>query len=202
MKPKGLLFTLFILYWIVVYGVALFSGKFRNDFRQTSVSHFIPYGYSMFTPMTKTKFHVTYDFYKDDNLEKKVSLGEYIESEYDKGLIYNKSTFVKSKIFMDQIYQLDLAFQKFHYQGIFKNKTFEELIGTDSKLKSIVANVQNFSDLYIKENPLQKFDSVLISIKREPMILPFNKNYKGDYTYVIGDTVFYRSNYIFKRSEK
>lgn len=203
MKPKGVLFSLFILYWIAVYGVALFSSNLRNGFRQTTLSQFIPYGYSMFTPMTKTKFDVNYEFYKNGNTVKNISLQDYIDSEYDKGLIHNKTTFVKSKIYLDQVYQLDLAFQKNQYAQLSNSDqgNFEEVINKDENLKSIVQNIHIFSKLYLKENQELAADSVVISVKREPMILPFNPEYKGDFTYVLGDTVFYKTNLILSENQ-
>lgn len=203
MKPKGVLFSLFILYWIVVYGVALFSSDLRNSFRQTALSHFIPYGYSMFTPMTKTRFDVNYEFYKNGNAVKNIFLQDYINSEYNKGLIHNKTAFVKYKIYLDQIYQLDLAFQKNQYAQLSDSEqgNFEEVINKDENLKSIIQNVRNFSKLYLKEKPELTADSVIISIKRKPMILPFNPEYKGDFTYVLGDTVFYKTNLILSENQ-
>ncbi len=204
MKPKGLLFALFILYWIVVYGVALFSGKIRSEFRQSTLSHFVPYGYSMFTPMTKTKFDVSYEFYENGKPIKILSLREYIDAEYDKGLLYNKTAFVKSKIYLDQIYQLDLAFQKNQYARMNNPETkgFEDVIQEEENLNSIIRNIQNFSKLYIEENPSLTVDSVIISVRRKPMILPYKPDYTGDYTYVLGDTVFYHTDYIFPNSIK
>lgn len=202
MKPKGLLLALFILYWIAVYGIALFSGKFRNDFRQTSLSHFVPYGYSMFTPMTKTTFDVSYQFYKDGNLAEIVSLRNYLDAEFNKGLFHNKASTVKSRVYLEQIYKLDLAFQKEQYAGINnpENQDFEKTVANDESLKSIAQNIINFSKIYKEENPSLEADSVGVSVYRKPMILPFNPGYKGDYTYILGDMVFYKSSYIFPNS--
>lgn len=195
MKPKGLLFTLFILYWVAVLGVALFSSEFRQEFRKTSLSNFVPFGYSMFTPMTKTNFDVRYEFFKNGKSIENVSLENYLEKEFDKGLIYNKSATIKSRIYFDQIYQFDLAFQKNHYAKSTQSSTenFDDIINKDENLKSITENIQNFSKLYLNENSISA-DSVLISVERKSMILPFNPNYKGDYTYHISETIFYKKN--------
>lgn len=203
MKSKGLLFTLFILYWVAVFGVALFSGKYRNELRQTSLSHFIPFGYSMFTPMTKTNFDVSYEFFKDGHSVRTISINDYLGKEFDKGLIHNKTSTNKSRNYFEQIYQLDLAFQKNQYAAIDHpaNESFEEALDKNPNLKSIQENIKKFSKLYMDENPSLKADSVSISVFRKPMILPFHPNYKGDYTYVLGDMVFYKTYYIFPNSE-
>lgn len=197
MKPKGLLFALFILHWIAVLGIALFSSKFRQEFRKTSLSNFIPFGYSMFTPMTKTNFDVKYEFFKNGKSIKSISLQNYLESEFDKGLIYNKASSIKANIYSVQIYQLDLAFQKNHYAKSTQSSTekFDDIIYKDKNLKSITQNIQNFSKLYLNEKSISA-DSVLISVERKPMILSFNPNYKGDYTYHIPETIFYKKNLI------
>lgn len=198
MKPKGLLFTLFILYWVAVLGVALFSGKFRNEFRKTSLSHFVPYGYSMFTPMTKTKFDVSYEFFKNGNSIKTISLQNYVDAEFDKGLIHSKSATIKSRVYLEQIYQLDLAFQKNQYAKMYNssNENFDDVINKEGNLNSITQNLRNFAKLYKVENPSLDVDSVSISVFRRPMILPFNPNYKGEYTYVLGKMNFYETNLI------
>lgn len=203
MKPKGLLFTLFILYWVAVFGVALFSGKYRNEFRKTSLSHFMPFGYSMFTPMTKTNFDVSYEFFKNGHSVKTIYLQKYLDTEFEKGLLQNKTSTNKSRNYFEQIYQLDLAFQKNQYAKTYGslNGNFEDIINKDEKLKSISQNIRNFSKLYQEENPSLEADSVSISVFRKPMVLPFNPNYKGDYTYVLGDMVFYKMNYVIPNSQ-
>lgn len=202
MKTKGLLFTLFILYWVAVFGVALFSSELRQEFRKTSLSNFVPFGYSMFTPMTKTNFDVKYEFFKNGKSIEIVSLDNYLENQFDKGLIYNKSSSVKANIYFVQIYQLDLAFQKNHYakSNHTSTESFDDVINMDGNLKAIAENIQNFSKLYMKENSISA-DSVLISVERKPMILPFNPNYKGDYTYHVAETVFYRKKLILNKAD-
>lgn len=76
------------------------------------------------------------------------------------------------------------------------NENFEDVINKDENLKSITQNLRNFSKLHQKENSTWKADSVSISILRKPMILPFDQNFKGDFTYVLGEMNFYQTNLI------
>lgn len=165
----------------------------------------MPYGYSMFTPMTKTKFDVNYEFFENGIPVKTISLEQYLNSEFDKGLFHNKTASVKSRIYFEQIFQIDLAFQKNQYAAINnpENLNFSDVIKQDPNFTAIIENIQNFPKLYLSENPEFHVDSVSISVIRKPMILPFNPNYKGDYTYVLGNMIFYKSSInISKSTEK
>src|SRR5690606_23584865 len=177
-----------------VAGIAFFSFDFRYQFRKTQLSNFVPFGYSMFTPMTKTNFDVSYEFFQDGNSFRTVSMQDYLNKESAKGITNVKSKSLKSQIYFEQLYQLDLAYQKYHYAKYQKAKkqNFDSIIVQDELLKTITLNLKNFAKLYQTENSFSA-DSVQISVKRSPMVLPYNPDYKGDYTYLAGKGIFYET---------
>ncbi len=194
MKPERLLFTLFLLYWAVVYGVTFFAGNnFKSQFRES-----IPTGYRMFAPVTNTNYDVYYEFYSDEKLKEKFCISDYIEKQNEKSFVFKKSNFVKERLFGGLIKKLDYHYQKSLYAELYKQKEndFEKQVHTNRELIPIVENLKKFPQLYLLENPEIKADSVSISVMRKPMVLPFSPDYNADFTYKIGEKTFFQTSLI------
>ncbi len=192
MKPKRLLFALFLLYWAVVYGVTFFTGNnFKSQFRDS-----IPTGYRMFAPVTNTNFDVSYEFYTDGNLIRQIQLSDYISNEYQKSIFQQKSAFIKDRLYLGFLKTLDFYYQKTLYDELYKGKEndFETQIRTNRELIRIVENLENFPKLYLLENPDLKSDSISVSVRRKPMVLPFAPEYNRDFTYKIGAKTFFQTS--------
>ncbi len=192
MKPKRLLFALFLLYWAVVYGVTFFAGSnLKSQFRDS-----IPTGYRMFAPVTDTNYDVIYEFYSDGKLRKRLILSEYIASEYDNSIFQNKSAFVKDRLYLGLMKTLDFHYQKSLYDELYKGKEndFAQKLLSEPELLPLVKNLEKFPILYLLENPEIKTDSFSVSVWRAPMILPFDKSYNRDFTYKVGKKVFYKTS--------
>lgn len=189
MNPKRLFFTLFLLYWAGVYGVTFFAGEnFKIRLRET-----IPTGYRMFAPVTNTNYEVFYEFFLNEKLVDTLQLSEYINKEYEKSFYLNKSAYVKDELFQGSLKILDYRYQKALYEEIYEKKPngFEKQTTSDAELSKIIESLKNFSKVYLSENPEIKSDSVVISVLRSPMILPFAPGYEGDFTYIVGKKIFY-----------
>lgn len=195
MKPKRLLLALFVLYWVGVFGVTFFAdAKSKQIFKGL-----IPSAYKMYAPVTNTLYTVQYDFYLSNELVKSVDLSEYIQSDQSKGIFQNKTNFAKSKVYEGPLKILDFEFQSALYTKRYKNDRIDlnEYLLNQSKIQKIEKNLQNFAKLYRKENPNLQTDSVSISVKREPMILAFNPNFRNDFTYEIGKGIFFKTQLSF-----
>ncbi len=194
MKPKRLLFTLFLLYWAGVYGVTFFAGnQLKTQFRET-----IPTGYRMFAPVTNTNYDVYYEFYAEGELKGKFYISDFIEKENEKSVIFKKSAFVKERLFGGLIKKLDYNYQKSLYNELYKQKVndFEKQVLTNQELIPIVENLKNFPQLYLLENPEIKADSVSISVMRKPMVIPYAPDYGDDFTYKVGEKTFFQTSLI------
>lgn len=192
MNPKRLLFTLFLLYWAGVYGVTFFAGdNLKKRFRET-----IPTGYRMFAPVTDTRYDVSYEFSLNSETVRKVELSDYINAQYDTPFYLHKSAYVKDKLFQGSLKVLDFRYQQTLYEELYRNKTndFEVQTVSNPELSKIIANLKNFSKLYLLENPEIRADSVNISVYRSPVILPFAPDYKDDFTHKVGEKIFYTTS--------
>lgn len=192
MKPERLLFTLFLLYWAGVYGVTFFgSDHFKSQFRDT-----IPTGYRMFAPVTNTHYDVYYEFYSGGKLKEKFFISGYLEKQNEKSVFFKKSNFVRERLFGGLIKKLDYHYQKSLYDELYKQKEndFEKQVLINRELGPIVENLKNFSRLYLLENPGIIADSVSISVLRKPMVLPFEQDYKDDFTYKVGEKTFFQTS--------
>lgn len=191
MKSKRLLFILFLVYWVVVYGVSFISNQQIKDFFKET----IPTGYRMFVPMTKTNFDVQYKFYQKGMLIKEVALSDYLKKEYNKSLFNNKVAYIKDKLYFGSIKILDFKYQNSlyneHYLGGENN--FKKLIETDQELVDIIESLKVFPKLYLSENKDIISDSISISVNRFPIILDFDERYEGDFTYKAGEGEFYKA---------
>lgn len=189
MKPKRLLFTLFVLYWVAVYGVTFFIS---NSYKK-QLKGLIPTGYKMYAPITNTNFDIQYDFYKNNVLVDTLKFSRYIQKEYDKGIFWHKSSFAKSKLYEGSLKVLDFHYQTTHYQNRYnhKNLDWDSVVFNTPILQEIDLNLQNFAKLYGTEHPELKFDSVVITVYRYPMILTFNPEFRNDFTYEVGERIFY-----------
>lgn len=194
MKPKRLLFALFVLYWIGVYGVTFFYGEQSKTFYKG----LIPSGYKMYAPITNTLYDVRYEFYKEDLLVENILLSDYIKEEYDKGILNNKTSFSKSKLYEGSLKVFDFQYQTALYKKRYKNDSIEldSHLMSSSRMVEIDRNLKNFSQLYLQEEPNLKSDSVSISVYRKPMILPFQPDFKADFTYELGAGIFYKTHQI------
>ena len=191
MKPERLLFILFALYWVIVYGVTFFAeDNLKSQFRDT-----IPTGYRMFAPATDTNYDVSYAFYRNGKLTEEFLISDYLEK---KKSIVSKSNFVEERLFLGLVKTLDFHYQTALYDEKYKQKEndFEQKLKTHKELIPIVQNLKNFPKVYLKENPKMKADSVSISVMRKPMVLPFDKEYKDDFTYFIGEKIFFQTSEI------
>ena len=189
MNPKRLLFTLFLLYWVGVYGVTFFAGKnLKSQFRDS-----IPTGYRMFAPVTNTQYDAVYKFYLNNEAVKEIKLSDYVNSQYEKPIYLNKTAYVKDKLFQGSLKVLDFRYQKSLYDELYRNKEndFEAQTLHNPELSKIITNLKNFSQYYLNENPEIKADSVVISVSRSPFILPFAPEYKDDFTHKVGKKIFY-----------
>jgi hypothetical protein len=196
MKPKRLLFALFILYWVGVYGVTFFlSDNFKNKFKGL-----VPTGYKMYAPITNTNFDVHYHFYRNKELVDSVRISHYIAEEYDKGILWNKTAFAKSKLYAGSLKVLDFHYQTALYRKRYKkvNINLDSLIIGNSKLQKIDQDLKNFAKFYRVENPSLKFDSASISVFRYPTILAFQPDFHNDFTYELGNGIFYRTQIRFE----
>ena len=195
MKPERLLFTLFALYWAGVYGVTFFAG----DHFKTQIKEWIPTGYRMFAPVTNTNYDVAYEFYEKGELKGKFLISNYLEKENEKSIFQSKSYFVKERLYLGWMKTLDFHYQTSLYNELYKGKEndFDKKLKTHKELIPIVQNLKNFPKVYLKENPNIKADSVSISVMRKPMVLPFDKEYKDDFTYFIGEKVFFQTSETF-----
>lgn len=194
MKPKRLLFTLFLLYWAGVYGVTFFgSDHFKSQFRDR-----IPTGYRMFAPVTNTQYDIYYEFFAGGELKTKFLISDYLEKQNERFILYKKSNFVRERLFGGLIKKLDYHYQKSLYDEMYKQKNndFEKQVLTNRELVPIIENLKNFSRLYLLENPEILADSVSISVLRKPMVLPFCQDYKDDFTYKIGERTFFQTSLI------
>lgn len=196
MKPKRLLFALFILYWVGVYGVTFFlSDNSKNKFKGL-----IPTGYKMYAPITNTNFDVHYHFFRNKELVDSVQISQYIEEEYDKGIFWNKTAFAKSKLYQGSLKVLDYHYQTALYRKRYKKENIhlDSLLFEYPKLQKVDQDLKNFAKLYRTEHPTLKFDSASISVYRYPMILAFQPDFRGDFTYELGEGIFYKTQIRFE----
>lgn len=194
MKPKRLLFALFVLYWIGVYGVTFFYDGISIGL----FNGMIPSAYKMYAPVTNTHYDVHYDFYLSGQKVKSILLSEYIHSDESKGIFQDKTNFAKSKVYEGPLKVLDFEFQSALYKKRYKKDSLDlnEHLLNQPKIQRIEKNLQNFAKLYLAENPNFKSDSVSISVRRDPMILAFQPDFKNDFTYEIGKGVFFKTQLI------
>lgn len=190
MNAKKLLFTLFVLYWIMVYGVSFFASKGTKE----RYRNFFPTGYRMYTPATNTHYEVDYTFYKEGEAVEELRFSEFMRREKEKGRLL-KTRFVEDRLFsgflktLDHHYQMELFTEKVK-KG---ENRFETLTREHPELQMIIGGVENFAKYYISVNPDLRADSVHIKVSRAPMILPFDPEYKGNFTYYAGEGVFYET---------
>ena len=124
------------------------------------------------------------------------SLAEQAES-HDAG----HADFAKSKVYEGPLKVLDFEFQSALYKKRYKKDSLDlnEHLLNQPKIQRIEKNLQNFAKLYLAENSNFKSDSVSISVKRDPMILNFQPDFKNDFTYEIGKGVFFKTHLNFNQ---
>lgn len=189
MKTKNLLLALFVIYWTIVYGASFITPRnFKEKYKP-----FFPTGYKMYAPPTTTNYDVVYDFYYKGKNTKTINLWNKLEEER-KNLIWNdKNVFIKRRLYLESIKSFDFDYQ----MGMYKQLTekipndFQKRIEDSRYLSQIAQSFRNYAKLYSFENPEDKFDSVKISVVREPIILVFDSTNKRDFTYLSGKGVFY-----------
>lgn len=190
MNTKKLLFTLFILYWIMVYGVSFFASKDTKE----RYRNLFPTGYRMYTPATNTHYEVDYTFYKGGEAVGDVRFSEFMLKEKEEGRLL-KTRFVEDRLFSGFLKTLDHHYQMELYKEKVENRenNFDELSRTHPQLQMILGGVKNFPKFYLSKNPDIQADSVSILISRYPMILPFDPEYIDNFTYYAGEGVFYKT---------
>lgn len=196
MNYKKLLFVLFIVYWTIAFGVALFFKDAKVQIRDSAFRYFIPFGYNMFVPVTQTNFDVTYRFYKDGNEISEISSVDYLNPKTKHGLLKHKKLFLEKMLYFYRIPDLDFAFLESDYKHKYFHADFDldEKIKEDLYLKKITEKLQKFPTHFLAENPEIKYvDSIYFTIRRTPTILPFETEYKNNYTFYVGDTIFFES---------
>lgn len=198
MNPKRLLFTLFLLYWAGVYGVTFFSENYKEKIKNSSYRFFMPTGYNMFSPVTQTTFNVKFEFFEREAKIGEINSWDYL-NENGKFPIERKEVFLKKMVYFYRVPDLDYAFLKNDYDLKYRNKKedLDSIYAQDIYLKNLISKIKKSSELFIKEDAdLERADSVFISIKRTPIILPFHPEYKENYTFHVGDTVFFSTYYL------
>jgi hypothetical protein len=196
MKPKRLLFALFVLYWIGVYGVTFFLG----DQSKEKFKGLIPTGYKMYAPITNTRYDIQYEFFLQGEKRKSIWFSDYIQEEYDKGIFSHKTSFAKTKLYEGSLKILDFQYQSALYKKRYKKEEIDvnPYLMANSRIQKIDQNLKNFAQLYLHENSDLKTDSVSISVYRYPMILAFQPDFRNDFTYELGEGMFYQTQIHFQ----
>lgn len=196
MKIKNLLFILFAIYWLMVYGAGFFSS---DNFRDKYKNNFLfPVAYKMYAPPTTTNYNVFYDFYHSGRLVREINLWDEFKSERKSSFPFDKKTFIKRRLYLESLKRPDFVFQQFLYDKKYKGEEFDfnERIESSDYLKGAINNLSNFINLYADENPELIFDSVVISAKRSPIVISFKPEYRKGFTYEAGEGVFYKTTVI------
>ena len=197
MKAKKIGGVLFVMYWISVYGLSFYDNESLN----AQLREIIPTSYKMFAPATKTNYDVEYVFYKDGQPKKQLVFSDYIDAEYKKSILKDKTSFIKDKLYQGNLKVLDFNYQQALYAEKYMEKTndFERRIVSNPILIKTIQNLQNFPKLYLNENPDLKADSVVIFVHRKPMILSYTPEYKDDFTYHLGEMCFFKTYTLLNR---
>lgn len=189
MKSKSLLFTLFVLFWTMVYGVSFFGGSKLK----TLFGGLIPTGYKMYAPPTTTNYDVAFTFFLNNEEVEHIRLSEYLKKENEKPFYHDKTAFVKERLFLHSIKDLDFAYQSALYDSLYKNKEndFEVQLLESESLKLVQKSFSNFAQLYLYENPDLNADQVKVEVHRYPIEIPWNLEYDRDFTYTAGEGIIY-----------
>ena len=196
-KAKKIGVLLFVMYWITVYALSFYD----NDSLNSKLSQIIPTSYKMFAPATKTIYDVEFVFYKQGQRIEQLHFSDYIEAEYKKSILKDKTSFIKDKLYQGNLKVLDFNFQQALYAEKYKEKPndFDQRLSSNPLLIKTVQNLKNFSKLYLNENPDLKADSVVILAHRKPMVLPYNLEYRDDFTYHLGEMYFFKTYTLLNR---
>lgn len=204
MNPKRLLLALFLLYWAGVVGVTFFSSSLKESVRKSYYRFFVPSGYNMFVPVTQTNFNVKYEFYNGNQKVGELNSWEYLD-ESGKSLFERKEIFLKKMVYFYRVSNLDHAFLNHDYDWKYIRKIEQPDSGfvQGVYLNNLVGKLKNVSEIFIHEDPkLAETDSVAISVRRMPIILPFQPDYEPNYSFFVGDTVFFQTYYLTDKEGK
>jgi len=188
---KKLLFILFFIYWILVYGISLVKNmEFKNQFREV-----FPTGYRMYAPSTTTNYEIHFEFYQNSTVAESFFLSDYIDKSYEKSIVTNKKTFLFDFMYQRAVKDFDYEYQMFVSKtGIKQGKIdFAIAVEKNPELGKKARLFENFSKNYLKENQELIVDSVRISFYRLPIVLPFDKAFREDFTYFAGKGIFYET---------
>lgn len=197
MKAKKIGVLLFVMYWLIVYGLSFYDNETLN----AKLREIIPTSYKMFAPATKTNYDVEYVFYKDGQQKKQLVFSDYIDAEYKKSILTDKTSFIKDKLYQGNLKILDFNYQQALYAEKYMEKPndFEERIVSNPLLIKTIQNLRSFPKLYLKENSNLHADSVSISVYRKPMVLPYDLKYSDDFTYHLGEMYFFKTYTLLNR---
>lgn len=191
MKSKSSVLALFFLFWTAMFGLSFFDNS-------SKLKSFLGYsgklGYRMYAPPTTTNYEVNLHFYRDGDFLHSLKLSEYLLNETHQSILKDKESFVKRKIFLESMKRFDFEYQMMVYEDR-KNKTqtdFDELIEQKPVLSRTVEALGNLGRLCNREmNGLA--DSVWVEVERHPIVVEFAPERQNDFTYVVGERVFYKT---------
>lgn len=148
----------------------------------------------MYAPSTTSTFDLEYEFYKDGQLTEKVLFSDYVENSYKESILKNKKVFLTNNMFFRAQRGLDYEYQKSVYQkkGNWK-KDFEDKIKSNYSVRNFMKTCKGFPVLYQETHPDLKFDSMRVLFYRYPTKMPFDPDYKDDFTYYAGEGIYYET---------
>src|SRR5690606_7841590 len=110
-----------------------------------------------------------------------------------------KEIFLKKMVYFYRVPDLDYHYLKNDYDRKYRNieEDLDSVFQHNPYLNNMILKIQKSSQLLVDEIPdISTTDSVWISFQRHPIILPFDPDYKGSYTFYVSDTVFFQTSYI------
>ncbi|HUH35690.1 MAG TPA: hypothetical protein VL022_07665 [Moheibacter sp.] len=192
MKTKSLLLLLFVTFWTIIYGVSFFgSNTLKAAFRG-----FIPTGYKMYAPPTKTNYDVVFTYCSKGEIIDQVHLSTYINEAQQQSMLHQKAAFVKERLFLYSMRTWDVDVQKALYQAMYLNgeNDFEKEWNDSERLVAIRQSLLNFSQIYWTEKAEveKEWDQLKIEATRHPIVIKYAPDYQKDFTYTVGEKVFYQ----------
>ena len=175
----------------------------------TPINIFFPPVYKMFIGPYKTKFKISYIFYKGNERLGVIDMGKYLQKNIREELPFSNKTF---RIFSGveyACYAIDIS-----YQGKFLSLKQEELdkksidmalqkyVSTDVELKKNFLEIVEFHKIILQTNKnLKEATKVKVVFDAIPVLLDY-ENQKGyidtDLSYQIGKKTIYEESFLIK----